>query len=128
MQTVLIDTDVAIDYLRGEEYARDFLPRLWETNRAYLSVLTIYELYSGMKEKEREPTEDFISACLIEPISQEIAAHGGEWRARYRQKGLSLTAVDCLIASTAILQGHKIATRNIRHYPDKNLLLSLPQS
>lgn len=126
MQTVLIDTDVAIDFLRGEPYAQDLLLPLWEMSRAYLSVLTIYELYAGMKEKEREPTDDFIGACLIEPVSQQIAAKGGEWRALYREKGITLTAIDCLIASTALLQGHKIATRNVRHYPDKKLLLSLP--
>ncbi len=126
MQTVLIDTDVAIDFLRGEPYARDLLLPLWDLSRAYMSVLTIYELYAGMKEKEREPTNDFIGACLIEPVTQEIAAKGGEWRASYRGKGITLTAVDCLIASTALLQGHKIATRNVRHYPDKKLLLTLP--
>ena len=125
MQTVLIDTDVAIDFLRGEPYARDLLLPLWNLSRAYMSVLTIYELYAGMKEKERESTNDFIGACLIEPVTQEIAAKGGEWRASYREKGITLTAVDCLIASTALLQGHKIATRNVRHYPDKKLLLTL---
>ena len=126
MQTVLIDTDVAIDFLRGEPYARDFLLPLWDVSQAYLSVLTIYELYAGMKEKERDSTKDFIDACLIEPVSQEIAVKAGEWRALYREKGITLTAIDCLIASTALLQGHKIATRNVRHYPDKRLLLSLP--
>ncbi len=126
MQTVLIDTDVAIDFLRGEPYARDLLLPLWNLSQAYLSVLTIYELYAGMKEKERESTDHFIGACLIEPVSQEIAARGGEWRAFYREKGIPLTAVDCLIASTALLQGHKIASRNVRHYPDKKLLLTLP--
>jgi predicted nucleic acid-binding protein len=126
MQTVLIDTDVAIDFLRGEPYARDFLLPLWDLSRAYLSVLTIYELYAGMKEKEKEATNDFIGACLIEPVSREIAARGGEWKAFYREKGITLTAVDCLISATALLQGHKIATRNVRHYPDKKLLLNLP--
>ena len=128
MQTVLIDTDVAIDFLRGEPYARDLLLPLWDQGRAYLSVLTIDELYAGMKEKERESTGQFIGACQIEPVTQEIAARGGEWRAAYREKGLTLTAVDCLIASTAVLQGHQIATRNVRHYPDKKLLLTLPST
>ncbi len=126
MQTILVDTDVAIDFLRGEPYARDLLLPLWDQSLAYLSVLTIYELYAGMREKERESTENFIGACLIEPVSQEIAARGGEWRAFYRDKGITLTAVDCLISATALLQGHKIATRNVRHYPpDKKLLMDL---
>jgi len=86
MQTVLIDTDVTIDFLRGEPYARDLLLPLWDLSRAYLSVLTIYELYAGMKAKERESTGHFIGACLIEPVSQAIAARGGEWRAFYLEK------------------------------------------
>lgn len=126
MLTVLIDTDVAIDFLRGEGYARDFIIPLWEKERAYLSVLSVFELCAGMKNKEKEATFDFINACVIEPVTHEIAVKGGGLKTIYREKGVTLTAVDCLIASTALLRNHKIATRNVRHYPEKNLLANLP--
>jgi hypothetical protein len=78
-----------------------------------------------MREKERTPTLDFISACLVEPVTAEIAARGGELYREYRAKGNTLTALDCLIAATAMEKGYKIATRNLRHYPQEGLLFAI---
>lgn len=122
MQAVLIDTDIAIDYLRGESSAKDLILPLWKGSKAYLSILTVYELHAGMRENEREDTENFINACNIEPITIEIAQKGGEIYRHYRRQGITLTSTDCLINATAIVKGHKIATRNKEHYPDKKTL------
>ena len=65
MQKIIIDTDIAIDYLRGLEYAKKLINGLWRNGGAYLSILSVYELYAGMKEKEREDTDNFIKACDI---------------------------------------------------------------
>ncbi|MDO9287961.1 MAG: type II toxin-antitoxin system VapC family toxin [Thermodesulfovibrionales bacterium] len=122
MQAVLVDTDIAIDYLRGIQYANDFMDGLWENNAACLSILSVYELYAGMREDEREDTENFINACNIETVTREIASKGGELYRQNRTKGVTLTSIDCLVAATAMVNGHKIATRNVSHYPDKKLL------
>lgn len=125
MPAVLIDTDVAIDFLRGEDYAQPLLAGLWQEGRAALSVLTIYELTAGMREKERGHTLDFIGACLIEGVTEEIAVKAGDLYRQYRAKGIALTSLDCLIAATALVAGHKIVTRNVGHYPQEGLLLQL---
>lgn len=125
MQTVLVDTDIAIDYLRGAGYARDLMFGLWEANNAYLSILSVYELYAGMREEEVEETEDFVDACIIEDVTIDITKKGGDTYRLNRKKGTTLTSIDCLVYSTAIIRGHKVATRNIEHYPDKNILLLL---
>jgi hypothetical protein len=122
MQTVIIDTDVAIDYLRGSEEAGDLLLSLWARNRAYLSILSVYELYAGMKENEENDTESFIDACTIEAITIETAGKAGDLYRKYRKQGITLTAIDCLINATAIIKGHKIATGNKGHYPNKEIL------
>ncbi|RJQ41560.1 MAG: type II toxin-antitoxin system VapC family toxin [Nitrospiraceae bacterium] len=122
MQNVLVDTDITIDYLRGIQYANAFMDSLWETNTAYLSILSVYELYAGMRDDEKEDTENFINACNIETITLVIASKGGELYRQNRTKGVTLTSIDCLVAATAIVNGHKIATRNVSHYPDKKLL------
>ena len=122
MQAVLIDTDIAIDYLRGESSAKDLILPLWKGSKAYLSILTVYELHAGMRENEREDTENFINACNIESITIEIAQKGGEIYRHYRRQGITLTSTECLINATAIVKGHKIATRNKEHYPDKKML------
>jgi predicted nucleic acid-binding protein len=118
MQTVLIDTDVAIDYLRGRREAAVIIAPLWEENRAYLSILSVYELYAGMKEKEKNDTETFINACNVEPVTRAVAKTAGELYRKSRAKGMTLSSIDCLIAGTAALGGHRIATRNKDHYPD----------
>jgi predicted nucleic acid-binding protein len=123
MHPVLIDTDVAIDYLRGVQYAKELIEPLWDSDTAYFSVLSVYELWAGMRENEKSDTSNFIRACNIENITPEIAVKGGDLYKHYRTKGITLTSIDCLIAATAIIRGRKIATRNTAHYPEKGLLL-----
>lgn len=123
MQTVLIDTDIAIDYLRGREYARDLLFLLWERETAFLSILSVYELYAGMRNNEQEDTDNFIHACIIEPVTIEISKKGGELYRKYRSEGITLTSLDCMINATASIKNHKIATNNTDHYPNKDILI-----
>lgn len=122
MQTVLIDTDIAIDYLRGNKNARDLIFQLLDSGRAYLSILSVYELHAGMKDKEKDHTVSFIDACNIEPLSMEIAQKAGELYRKNRKQGITLTAIDCLINATAVLKNHKIATNNKGHYPNRDIL------
>lgn len=125
MQTVLVDTDIAIDYLRGIHYAKELMLSLWDENRAYLDILSVYELYAGMRDNEEADTENFINACSIEHVTLEITKKAGEIYRSYRKEGITLTSIDCLVYATALLIGHKIATKNKEHYPDKKILLAL---
>lgn len=127
MQSVIIDTDVAIDFMRGHDYAKALMVKFWEKNAAYLSVLSVYELQAGMREKEREDTDNFINACNIEMVTQNIAIRAGEIFRKNRKIGITLDSIDCLIAATAIINKHKIATRNIKHYPNNNLHFKIQQ-
>ena len=94
MSVVLIDTDVAIDFLRGIPYARSLLAGLWVDGQAALSVLTVYELTAEMRDSEKGSTLNFIEACVIEQVTVEIAHKGGELYRRYRAK------VNCLSPKT----------------------------
>jgi hypothetical protein len=125
MSGVLIDTDVAIDFLRGAAYAQPLLMNLWNDGQAALSVLSVYELTAGMRDNETEQTLDFIGACRIENVTADIAVTAGELYRKHRSDGVTLTPLDCMIAATALARGCKVATRNIRHYPYEGLLLDL---
>lgn len=118
MQTVLIDTDIAIDYLRGHREAIELIAPLWEQNRAYLSILSAYELYAGMRDKEKKDTENFVNACIIEPVTMKVAMAAAERYRMYRATGVTLTSIDCMVAATSEISGHKLATRNRNHYPN----------
>jgi len=125
MPGVLIDTDIAIDFLRGAAYTQPLMGGLWSDGQAMISVLTVYELTAGMRDAEKVMTHNFIEACGVEPITPEIAFKGGELYRKYRAKGVTLTSLDCLIAATALVKGYKVATRNVKHYPEKGLLFSI---
>ena len=78
MPGVLIDTDIAIDFLRGAAYTQPLMGGLWSDGQAMISVLTVYELTAGMRDAEKVVTHNFIEACGVEPITPEIAFKGGE--------------------------------------------------
>ncbi len=124
MPGVLIDTDVAIDFLRGVPYAQPLLNSLWADGNAVLSVLTVYELTAGMRETEKITTHHFIEASVVEQVTAEIAFKAGELYRKYRAKGTTLNSLDCLIAATALVRGYKVATRNVKHYPEKGIVLA----
>jgi len=125
MPTVLIDTDIAIDYLRGERAILPLINQLWQSGDAALSVLSLYELTAGMRAAEKTATMDFIAACRVLDVTSEISVKGGELYRKYRAKGITLAPIDCLIAATALLARCKVATRNVKHYPEHGILFDI---
>lgn len=117
MKTVLFDTDYIIEFLRGKSHVRDIIVPFLHHNALHISILTAYELYAGMREGEKQATDDFIHACHIEPVTLDIAKNAGAFRMKYRQKGVTLSIVDCIIAETARMNSYSIATMNKKHYP-----------
>jgi predicted nucleic acid-binding protein len=117
METILFDTDYLIDFLRGKSSSRNIIIEALSQNRAYICILSVYELYAGMKPGEEEVTENCIGAFVIEPITLEISKKAGIMRYNYRQKGITLSIVDCIIAETARSNHHLVATMNKKHYP-----------
>ena len=58
-QSLLVDTDVLIDYLRGVEPAVSFLERA--RGPLLVSAISVAELYSGVREgAERKAMESFL--------------------------------------------------------------------
>lgn len=120
----LIDTDVLIDYLRGVDQAATFLEKMVENTICYLSVITVAELYAGIKEgKERQLLERFLQAFEIISIDDNIARIGGLYRRDYgKSHGIGLA--DALIAATAEQCHSSLVTMNKKHFPMlKNVLV-----
>jgi predicted nucleic acid-binding protein len=112
---LLIDTDVLIDYLRGQPDAVPYLEGLVEP--LLMSVITLAELYSGVREgDERAKLDQFVQAFQLVPIDPEIAQKGGLFRRDYlRSHNVGLA--DALIAATADREGATLVTLNQKHFP-----------
>ena len=114
-EILLIDTDVIIDYLRGQANAVASIESL--ANPLLISAITVAELYSGVREgEERRALESFISVFELVPVSEEIAAQGGLYRRDY-SKSHKVGLADALIAATAKVRGATLITLNIKHFP-----------
>ncbi|WP_341939629.1 type II toxin-antitoxin system VapC family toxin [Marinimicrobium sp. C2-29] len=112
---MLIDTDVLIWNLRGNERAQRFLDDL---PYFQLSAVTYMELVQGLRNKsELKALHQAIHYwdARIEPVSEAISS-----RAMYLVETFSLShslqMADALIASTAITLGETLATANDKHY------------
>ena len=113
--TVLFDTSVVIDILRGAEpaltYARALVapPTCSEVSRV--------EVLRGLRSGERRTTERLIGSLRWIPVDEPIARRAGELGRTFRRSHEGLATADLIIAATAIELGLDLATMNVRHFP-----------
>jgi len=114
-ERLLLDTDVLIEYLRGREEAIEYLEEL--TSDLYLSVISVAELFAGVKSDEEERSlQQFFLAFVVLPVTERVARRGGLYRRDFRPSHGSGLA-DALIAATADENGASLVTFNRRHFP-----------
>ena len=113
MQLFLFDSDIIIDYLRGFEAALDFFESFdCDFNT---SVVTIAELYSGVRDKDRQEFEYFMSLFAVLPLTTEIAKEAGFLRQSY-SKSYGMGLADAMIAATAKAHGATLVSLNARNF------------
>lgn len=116
--TIVVDTSVAIDHLRGRAEATRALTRaLDEGQRLTASVLTKMELEAGLRPGEEPVTHRFYDALEWATVDDAIAVRAGELAQAYRSSHSGADAIDFLIASTALSLEASLWTRNVRHFP-----------
>ena len=126
MERYLVDTDVIIDHLRGEENARDFLKRMKEEDAEILySVITKAEIYAGLHPREEEEVKRLLRSMDEVGVNGEIAENGGRYKNKFHAShGLLLP--DALIAASAKRIGAILVTLNRKHYPMKDIKIKVP--
>ena len=114
-RAILLDTDVLVDFFRGEVKAIALVNL--HSERIILSSIVVAELFAGVKgDTEQAVLENFISLFRVIPVSAEIAKAGGINKRDYgKSHGLGLA--DAILAATAEAEGAELKTLNIRHYP-----------
>lgn len=112
---LLVDTDVAIDFLRGQTQAAALFKA--ESDRIGFSAVTVAEIYSGIKDvREEAEVERLFAIFPVFPITGEIARVAGQYVRQYG-KTYSIEIPDALIAATCSVHQSELSTMNIRHYP-----------
>jgi predicted nucleic acid-binding protein len=112
---MVIDTDVIIWYMRGNEKAYKLIEN---TKMFFISVVTYIELVQGMRNKNelnqlRKALHGWGSKILY--ISEEISVKAMFFVEQYYLSH-SIQLADALIGATAISHGLPILTANEKHY------------
>ena len=114
-KSVLVDTDVMVDFLRGHPKAVSLVQTL--SSRIILSSIVVAELYAGIRgDDELHTLDSLISLFRVIPVSPVLARAGGLYKKDYaRSHGIGLA--DAIIAATADAENAELKTLNIKHYP-----------
>jgi predicted nucleic acid-binding protein len=114
---ILVDTDVLIAHLRGQEAAREWLRSARAKGRLAASAVTVTELTGGMRSPERREIARLLSTLSLQPVTLPIARRAGEFMRTYRRSHSGIGLGDYLVAATAERLGLEVATLNVRHFP-----------
>ncbi len=122
----LIDTDIAIDHFHGNRAALDyFAENIAAGEILAISVVTLAELYGGMRPDERERTARLLELFAVLDVTPVIAAKAGGYLNQFRRSH-NLELGDALIAATALHHGIELITRNVKHYPMGDIQVVVP--
>lgn len=113
--TILLDTTVVVDALRGSEAIRERLEATEEL--LVVSAITVEEITYGVRPREEHETRRLFDELIVLPLGREEAVLSGRWRREYALAGTTLDLTDTLIAACAYLAGAALATANVKHFP-----------
>ena len=124
--SLLIDSDVLIDHLRKEKNALDFLSaELEKGTMLFTSVINRVELLAGIRRGEEDAINSLFKILIAIAVDVAIAYRAGEYMRRF-SKSHALNIGDAIIAATSVEMGLKLATKNIKHYPMKEIQIIRP--
>lgn len=115
--TVVVDTSVLIDVLRGTPTAASVLRDARELGPLHASEVTRLEVLAEMRAPEEDATRALLGALTWHPLNERVAEIAGELGRQWRPRNRGIDSADLAIAATAIALGASVLTRNIKHFP-----------
>ena len=129
---LLLDTDIFINFLRGQQEEAHFFKRVFvdhEFNGCF-SPITELELFAvdRMSGNQEEQIERLLGSLQRIEIDSAVARLAGKLLTSYRHsKGLEMP--DAIIAASAICNGAALVTKNTRHFAYlPGLVISTPSA
>jgi tRNA(fMet)-specific endonuclease VapC len=117
----LIDTDILSMFLRGNQEVKTRIEEyLSQFPKINISILTYYEILSGLKHKNAsKQLEFFRNFCLelsIIPITRESVEKSANIYAKLKKNGEIIDDVDILIAGICLENNYILVTNNTKHF------------
>ena len=116
--TVVVDTSVLIQVLRGDEHAQSLLElAIRSGDRVTASVLTKVEVLAGMRPDEAHETQRLFESLEWIDVDSDLADRAGEFAGRYVRSHPGIDPVDYVIAATTERLDADLWTHNLKHFP-----------
>jgi predicted nucleic acid-binding protein len=113
--TLLVDSDVLIDFFRGSLQAADWLSAN-EGEVIGVPVIVLMELLQGARNAaEQTSIRERLEAFSIQHLQTADSPRAHEWFAAYRLSHAT-GIMDCLIASVAVRLAIALYTFSVRHF------------
>lgn len=115
----LIDSDVLINFLKGETVAVDTIKRL-QNHPLYISIISVGEILEGLLEtknkKKLSSFRELLKTLTVVNIDFVVIEKFASMRKLLRKKGMLIDNFDLLIASTCLTHDLSLVTGNISHF------------
>lgn len=115
--TVVVDTSILIDVLRGEPAAAAVLREARKTGPLHASEVTRLEVLAGMRAREEDATRALFAAFVWHPLDERLAEIAGELGRQWLPGNRGVDSADLAIAATGIALDARLFTRNVKHFP-----------
>ena len=121
MKPALIDTDILSLFFRDRPAVKSrFKAYLKEYEKINLSIITYYEIVSGLKHrdarKQLDAFLDFARHSTILPLSEDSIMVSSDIYADLRKKGKPIDDIDILIAGIALANELTLVTHNLEDF------------
>ena len=119
----LLDTGILIRHLRNRPGYRELVGRLADEGQLYIASFTRLEVVRGMRDHEGEATFALLDALWTHPLDAKTADQAGEMICAWRQKGITISGPDAVIAASALRCRATLVTTNPKHFPMVELMV-----
>ncbi|HJW70903.1 MAG TPA: PIN domain-containing protein [Candidatus Binatia bacterium] len=121
MSQYLLDSDVVIEWLRGNDGVVGWVRERDAAGDVLAwTPVSIAEVYAGVRPREEFVIGDLVQVLHCVELDERAGRKAGAYR---RQFGPShgVEIADALIAAAAHVHGLILCSRNLRHYPMRDL-------
>ena len=113
--SVVLDTTVLVDHLRGSSLAGEYIAELGAPPSC--SEVTRIEILRGLRSEERRGAERLFALIAWLPVDEKVARRAGELGRRWLPSHPGIGVPDLAIAATAELLEAELGTNNLKHFP-----------
>lgn len=124
----VLDTDIVVDFLRGQSYARDLLRDMAGHGVAVVSTVTQLEVFQAVSPDEEEATRTFLEGLMTMAVTIQIARVAGAIRKQMRAQAMAVPLASAIIAATAMHLDVPLVTNNADYSRFPGLRLRSPRS